>query len=66
MKTITMVAMFKDLRQVEELGCCNEDLANQYSWIDEEIQKRIVQQKVNIYRQMKTQILPNNQAYAEG
>jgi hypothetical protein len=43
MKTITMVAMFKDLRQVEELGCCNEDLANQYSWIDEEIQKRIVQ-----------------------
>ena len=42
MKTITMVAMFKDLRQVEELGCCNEDLANQYSWIDEEIQKRIV------------------------
>lgn len=67
MKSITVVAIFKDLRQVEEMGCCDDDKVNNYCWIDDMIQQQIVQNKVNYYRQLTPKIvMPNNQVYNPG
>ena len=66
MKVISVVAIFKDPRQLEEYGCCNELEADNMSWINNEIQNRIVAAKVKLYRQLAAPILPNDQEYAAG
>lgn len=66
MKTITIVALFKDLRQVEEYGCCDDDNQTQFSFLDDEIQQTIVANKVKIFRGMNIPVLPNNQVYNKG
>lgn len=66
MKTITVVALFKDLRQVEEYGCCDDDNSIQFSFLDDEIQQTIVGNKIKIFRGMNIPVLPNNQVYNNG
>lgn len=61
-KQVTVVGIFKDLRQVEITGCCS-DLSENYSWLDTEIQKRLTEKKLRYYRQLSPPLLPNDQAY---
>lgn len=66
MKSISVVAVFKDPRQLEEFGCCDELENDQFSWINAEIQDRLVKYYVNMYRKLAPPNLPNDQAYAAG
>lgn len=61
-KSVSVVGIFKDLRQVEEMGCC-QDLSENFSWLDMEIQKKLTEQKIRYYRQLSPPLLPNDQAY---
>lgn len=66
MKTISVVAVFKDPRQLEQFGCCKELESEQYTWIDNEIANRLVKYYVDLYRRMATPITPNTQQHAPG
>jgi len=60
LKRISIVGIFKDLRQLEDYTCCNEEL-NNMNFIDSEIKKRLTEKKLRYYRQLLQQPQPNNQ-----
>lgn len=63
-KAITVVGIFKDLRQIEAFTCCEStSLPEQFTWLDAEIQKRLTQKKLMYYRQYAPASQPNDQAY---
>lgn len=60
-KQITIIAIFKDPRQLRNYGCCSgEDLQN-YTFISAEIKKRLTEKKLRYYRQLYMGPTPNNQ-----
>lgn len=63
-EVLSVVGIFKDLRQLEGYNCCEgyEDPEN-YNFIDLEAKNRLVQQKINYYRQLHMNNLPNTQEY---
>lgn len=64
LKVISVVGVFKDLRQLEGYDCCgSSEEPENYSFIDIEVKNRLVQQKVNYYRQLHMPNLPNDQKY---
>lgn len=66
MKQISIVAVFKDPRQLEQYGCCQELADDNYSFINAEIKKRLTELKIRYYRQLAPPNLPNDQAYQPG
>lgn len=61
LKVLSVIAIFKDPRQLENYECCvGEDLEN-YTFISAEIKKRLTEKKIRYYRQLYFPILPNNQ-----
>ena len=62
-KQLSVIAIFKDLRQLEDYGCCQFD--ENYSFIDMEVQKRLTEQKIRYYRQLAYNN-PNTQEYTTG
>lgn len=60
LKRITILGIFKDLRQLEGFSCCVEEL-NNMTFIDAEIKKRLTEKKLRYYRQFLQQPQPNNQ-----
>ena len=60
MKRISVIGIFKDLRQLEQYNCCGEDTLN-YNFIDNEIKRRLTEKKIRYYRQLAGQPTPNNQ-----
>lgn len=63
-KMLSVVGIFKDLRQLEGYNCCEGyDEPENYSFIDIEVKNRLVQQKVTYYRQLHMHQLPNDQQY---
>lgn len=70
-KQVSVTAVFKDPRQLEEFQCnCESDsesqMDNNMNFIDIVIKDRLVQQKLKYYRQYAAPILPNNQQYTAG
>ena len=73
-KQVSIVAIFKDPRQLEEFqcNCDNNDpyratqMDNNLNFIDIVIKDRLTQQKLKYYRQYATPILPNDQKHAAG
>lgn len=63
-KKVTVTGIFKDIRQVELMGCC-QDLTFNFTWLDNEIQKRLTEKKLRFYRQFSAPTLPNDQAYRQ-
>ena len=59
-KCVTVVAIFKDLRQLEG---CGEELDN-YSFLDSEIRNNIIERKIKQYRQLAQSLAPNTQQYS--
>lgn len=59
---VTVVGVFKDLRQVEQSDCCL-DLTYNFSSIDSTVQQRLTEKKIKYYRQLSPPLIPNNQAY---
>lgn len=62
-KTISVVAVFKDPRQLEKYSCCTEHMDDNFNFFNNEIKARVTQKKLNYYRQYATGTKPNNQAY---
>ena len=63
-KMLSIVAIFKDPRQLEEYGCC-QDLSKleNYTFIDNEVKNRLTELKIKYYRQLHMTNLPNTQEY---
>ena len=75
-KQVSVIAVFKDPRQLEEFQCdCDENgfsqdrvtqMDNNLNFLDIVIKDRLTQQKLKYYRQYAAPILPNDQKYAAG
>lgn len=66
LKTVSISAIFKDLRQLDNYSCCTELQDNNMSFIDNEVKKRLVQKKIQFYRSYSPALRPNTQEYTEG
>lgn len=60
-KTITIIAIFKDPRQLRNYGCCSDEDIQNYTFISAEIKKRLTEKKIRYYRQFYPGPQPNNQ-----
>lgn len=60
LKKLSIVGIFKDLRQLENYSCCNDEL-NNMTFIDAEIKKRLTEKKLRYYRQFIQPPTQNNQ-----
>lgn len=64
LKTISVVAVFKDPRQLENYNCCgNLDVLDNMTFIDTEVKDRLTKQKIQYYRQYAAHPAPNDQSY---
>lgn len=69
LKSISITAIFKDPRQLQELSncaSCNILSDNNISFIDNEIKKRLTLKKINFYRVQSPNNMPNDQQYTAG
>ena len=69
-KQVSIIAIFKDLRQLEDFQCnCKDDefnnkqtqMDNNFNFLDTVIKDRLTKQKLYYYRQMAAPLLPNDQ-----
>lgn len=60
LERITVVGIFKDLRQVEEFSCCQQESRNM-SFLDSEIKQSLTEKKLKYYRVNYVPPQPNNQ-----
>ena len=63
---VSISAIFKDLRQLDQFACCAELQDDNMSFINNEIKKRLTEKKIRYYRQLTAPNLPNDQSYAAG
>lgn len=63
---VSISAIFKDLRQLDKFSCCSDLMDDNKSFINNEIKKRLVDQKLRYYRGTAAPLKPNDQTYAEG
>lgn len=61
LKKVSVMAIFKDPRQLQEFDCCINDDTINYNFIDNEIKRRLTEKKIRYYRQMAGQLTPNDQ-----
>jgi hypothetical protein len=61
LKTVTVVAIFKDPRQVAEFSCCGPEDIDNPSFLNNEIKKRLTEKKLRYYRQFAAQPVNNDQ-----
>lgn len=62
-KQVSVVAIFKDPRQLEEYSCCSEQESDNFGFLTSVIKERLTKKKIYYYRQLSAPILPNNQQY---
>lgn len=63
---VSVSAIFKDLRQLENYSCCSDLQDNNMSFIDNEVKKRLTEKKIRYYRALSPPNLPNDQQYQQG
>ena len=63
---VSVSAIFKDLRQLDNYSCCSDLTNDNMSFINNEIKKRLTEKKIRYYRALSPQNLPNDQQYAQG
>lgn len=67
LERISVIAVFKDPRQVQEFmeneGCCEMSLseADNMTWIASEVKQNLITKKLRYYRQLIPQPIPNTQ-----
>ena len=62
-KQISVVAIFKDPRQLENYACCSDLDDDNLSSLNNEIKRRLTEKKLRYYRQLAMQPMPNDQSY---
>lgn len=63
-REVSIIGVFKDLRQLEEYGCCSDDhfmALENMSFLNSQIKDRITAKKIKYYRQLAAPVLPNDQ-----
>lgn len=69
-KQVSIVAIFKDPRQLNKYSCCNTEELNgpdiNNSFIDQLIKDKLTKEKLYYYRQAAAPRLPNDQQYTAG
>lgn len=69
-KQVSIVAVFKDPRQLNRYSCCNTEELNgpdvNNSFIDQLIKDKLTKEKLYYYRQSVAPRLPNDQQYTTG
>lgn len=63
LKMISIVALFKDPRELQEYACCPSEPIENYTFIDTEVKNRLTDLKIKYYRQLHMPNLPNDQKY---
>ena len=70
LQQVSVVAVFKDPRQLKQYSCCNTDELNgpdvNASFIDQLVKEKLTKEKLYYYRQIAAQPLPNDQQYVTG
>lgn len=70
LKQVSVIAAFKDPRQLSMYECCNQDellgADTNISFIDQLVKDKLTKEKLNYYRQLAAQRLPNDQQYVTG
>lgn len=71
LKQVSVVAIFKDPRQLDQYDCCKDEDASlgadtNLSFIDELVRDKLTKEKLYYYRQLAAQPLPNDQQYVTG
>lgn len=61
LKYISIIAIFKDPRQLTQFSCCGDDDLENYTFLASEIKKRLTEKKLRFYRQFYSNPTPNNQ-----
>lgn len=61
-KQVTVVAVFKDLRQLEELGCCDQINDDNINFLNSDIKKALTEQYLRYYRMGGSESNNNQQA----
>lgn len=61
LEKVSVIAVFKDPRQVKDYACCNMQDTENMSFIETEIKKRLIEKKLRYYRQLYQQPQQNNQ-----
>ena len=62
-KQVSVVAIFKDPRQLENYACCSDLDDDNFSFLNNEIKRRLTEKKLRYYRQLAMSPLPNDQSY---
>lgn len=66
-REVSIVAIFKDPRQLTKYSCCNIDELNgpdvNMSFIDQQIKEKLVKEKIYYYRSLQAPLKPNDQEY---
>ena len=69
-RQVSVVAVFKDPRQLNKYNCCNmEELEGpdtNFSFIDQLVKDKLTKEKLYYYRQVQAPRLPNDQQYVTG
>lgn len=63
---VSITAIFKDLRQLENYSCCVDMQDDNMSFVNDEIKRRVTQKKIQYYKSLALPNLPNDQSYAMG
>ena len=66
LKVVSISAIFKDLRQLDNYDCCTDLQDDNMTFINNEIKKRVTEKKLRYYRSFAPNNLPNDQAYQPG
>lgn len=63
---VSITAIFKDVRQLEGFACCTDLGDSNFTFVDNEVKKRLIEKKLRYYRGYASPILPNDQQYTQG
>lgn len=63
LKTISVIAIFKDPRQLSQYDCCSGNDLDNTSFVSTEIKKRLTEKKLRYYRSLIVPPQPNDQTY---
>lgn len=66
LNSVSISAIFKDLRQLENYSCCSDLQDDNMTFINNEIKRRLTEKKIRYYKQFQPQLLPNDQTYVAG
>lgn len=66
LKEVSIVAVFKDPRQLEQYQCCSQQEDDNMSFIDNQVVMNLSQRYVYFYRQASAPLNSNDQTYQPG